>query len=310
MGIFDKTVAGSLKFIPKPVIRRVARRYIAGERVEDAFDAVRKLSAEGCRATLDLLGESVRSEAEARASADTYLDLLDRIARDGVNASISIKPTHFGLLVDEALFLDNTRRVVARARELGNFVRIDMEDSPTTDATLRGYRALREEGFDNVGIVLQARLRRTPADFRDLAGLRPNVRLCKGVYLEPEAIAWQSYDEINRAYLDQLAYALGHGGFTMAIATHDDPVIEGAERLLAEHAVPRDRYEFQMLLGVRPEVRKALVERGHPLRVYVPFGQNWYAYCIRRLKENPQFAGHVTRDLLRDPGQLFGEADR
>jgi len=307
MGMFDKAIASSLKFIPKPLVRQVARRYIAGETVDDAVGTVRQLNGAGCMVTMDRLGESITHQDEAIASADGYIDLLGTIHAQGLDANVSVKPTHFGLEISRDLFEANVRRVIERARELGNFVRIDMEDSPTTDDTLAVYRKLRADGLDNVGVVLQARLYRTMDDLKGLADLSPSIRLCKGVYLEPEAIAWQSYDDINHAFLALLEHALPRRDYTIGIATHDDPIVEGAEKLIEAHGLTRDQYEFQMLLGVRPEVRKALIERGHRVRVYVPFGTAWYAYCIRRLKENPKFAGYITMDLLRDPTQLFGK---
>lgn len=307
MDIFDKTVASSLKFVPRSVVRRVARRYIAGETIDDALQETRRLNADGCLVTMDLLGESVTDRAEAEASTSAYVDLLQAIHDNGLDANVSIKPTHFGLSVDRALFAANARRVVDKAAELGNFVRIDMEDSPTTTDTIGVFRELAESGADNVGLVLQARLRRTLADLAGMADLSPSFRICKGVYLEPPEIAWQTYEEINDAYLALLRAALPDERYRIGIATHDDPVIAGAEQIIAEAGLARERYEFQMLLGVRPEARAALVEKGHRVRVYVPFGKSWYAYCVRRLKENPAFAGHVTRDLLKDPAAFFGD---
>jgi proline dehydrogenase len=308
MGIFDKAVASSLKFIPKPLVRQVARKYIAGENVADAVEVTRKLNAAGCMVTMDRLGEAVERREEADASADGYIGLLETIDEQHLDANVSIKPTHFGLAISRDLFEANVRRVIERARELGNFVRLDMEDSPTTDDTLAIYRKLRGDGLDNTGVVLQARLHRTPDDQKALADLSPSIRLCKGVYLEAEENAWQSYEDINRAFLALLEYALPRREYYIGIATHDDPIIDGAEKLIEEHGLTPDQYEFQMLLGVRPEVRKGLVARGHRVRVYVPFGTAWYAYCVRRLKENPKFAGYITKDLLRDPTQLFGKA--
>ena len=307
MSIFDKTVASSLKYVPKSVVGRVARRYIAGETLEDALVETRRLNSDGCMATMDLLGESVTDRAAAEASTAAYLNLLQAIHDNGLDANVSIKPTHFGLSIDRSLFATNVRRVVQKAADLDNFVRIDMEDSPTTSDTIAVFRELRESGLSNVGLVLQARLRRTLDDIKAMADLHPSFRICKGVYLEPPEIAWQTYEEVNAAYLALLKATLPDERYRIAIATHDDPVIASAEQIIAGAALPRDRYEFQMLLGVRPEVRTALIEKGHRVRVYVPFGKSWYAYCVRRLKENPAFAGHVTRDLLKDPTQLFGD---
>jgi proline dehydrogenase len=256
--------------------------------------------------TIDLLGEAIETEAEANASADTYLRALDAVHGAGIDGNVSIKPTHFGLSISKTLFVNNVRRVADRARELDNFVRIDMEDTPYTDDTLAVFRALREEGYDHVGTVLQTMLRRSLDDVKALEDLSPSFRICKGVYRESEEHAWQEYDEVNASFLEILGYTLPRRSFYIGIATHDDPVIEGAEALIAEHGLTPDQYEFQMLLGVRPRIRDALVERGHRVRVYVPFGTSWYAYCVRRLKENPKYAGYITKDVLRNPTMLFG----
>ncbi len=306
MGLFDKTVASSVKFMPKAVVKKVASRYVAGETLDLAVQEAKRLNDDGCLVTMDLLGESIEDEDQANASADTYLDILDAIRDHGIDGNVSIKPTHFGLGISVDLFERNVRRVLDRAGTTDNFVRIDMEDSPTTDATLGVYRRLREEGVDHTGTVLQAMLRRTQADLESLDDLGPNLRLCKGVYREPPEVAYQGYDEVNESFIAMLEFALPRRNYYIGIATHDEPVIEAAERIIEEHGLTREQYEFQMLLGVRQEVRKRLVERGHRVRVYCPFGTEWYAYCIRRLKENPKFAGFVTRDVLRDPTMLFG----
>ena len=306
MGFFDKTIAASLKFVPKPLVRRVARQYIAGEQLQDAIDETRRLNAAGCLVTMDLLGESVTRLEEAEEAAATYLTMLDAIAEHDLDANVSIKPTGTGLTFGQDVFLANIRPVLDKARELANFVRIDMEDSGSTDATLAAWNQLRDEGYDNVGIVLQAMLLRTLDDLKAVEAREPSIRVCKGIYQEPPEVAWQDYDEVNDAFIRLLEHALPRRSYYLGIATHDDPVIEAAERLVAEYGLSRDQYEFQMLLGVRPEVRKALVDRGHRVRVYVPYGKAWYAYCVRRLKENPKFAGYVTRDVLKDPARLFG----
>jgi proline dehydrogenase len=267
---------------------------------------VRRLNDEGCEATIDLLGESIRSQEEASRSADTYLEVLAAIERERLRANVSVKPTHFGLAIDRASFLGRLRGVVARAREHGNFVRVDMEESPWTQATLDAYRALRGEGFDNLGVVVQACLRRTPADLRALADLGPSLRLCKGVYREPESIAWTHPEDIRRAWRELLRETLPDARYRVAMATHDDALVEEGEDLVRRHRLGRERYEFQMLLGVKPELRRELVARGHTVRIYVPFGKDWYAYSIRRLRENPKFAGYITLDVLKDPARLLG----
>lgn len=309
MGLLDRTLARSVELLPRALVKRVASRYVAGETLEDALAVSRDLNRQGCMVTLDLLGEAITREEEAEEVTTTCLSILEAIGREGIDGNLSVKPTAVGLATSEDLLEANLRRILDRARDLGNFVRVDMEDSPTTDATLRVYRRLREAGYENVGCVLQAMLHRTPADLADLEALRPNIRLCKGVYREPPEIAHGERDAVNAAYLALLDRYLSREDVYLALATHDDPLIEGAEARISSQGLPRERYEFQMLLGVRPEVREALVARGHRLRVYVPYGTAWYAYSVRRLRENPKFAGYITKDVLRNPKLLLGEGE-
>ncbi len=304
--IFDKTVASSLKFVPKAIVRRVASRYVAGETLDEAVAEAKKLNADGYLVTMDLLGEAITTVEEADEVTGTYLQILDAIRDNGIDGNISIKPTAVGLATSPELLEQNVLRLLARAAETDNFVRVDMEDSPTTDDTIAVFRRLRDAGHGNTGLVLQAMLRRTPEDLAALAPLGPNLRLCKGVYLEPPEIAWQSYDKVNEAFVDLLAQLLPLRDHYLGIATHDDPVVEGAERIISELGLQPEDYEFQVLLGVRPELREKLRDEGHRVRVYVPYGTAWHAYCIRRLKENPKFAGFVTRDILRNPTMLLG----
>ncbi len=310
IGFFDRTVAGSIGLIPKPIIRRVASRYVAGETLDDAITEAKRLNDEGYLVTMDLLGEAISTAEEAEAIAVTYTRILDAIEQHGVRGNISVKPTAVGLATSPELLERNATMLVEHAARSGNFVRIDMEDSPTTDDTIAVVRRLREAGHDNLGWVFQAMLRRTPSDLATLAPLGPNLRLCKGVYLEPESLAWQGYDEINAAFLAILRDLLPRRDHYVGIATHDDPVVAGAEALIAELGLGPEQYEFQALLGVRPELRERLRDAGHRVRVYVPYGRAWHAYCVRRLKENPKFAGFVTKDVLRNPGMLLGDQSK
>ncbi len=308
MGLFDKTVAASLKFVPKGLVRRVARQYIAGDTLADAIVESRRLNEAGCTVTMDLLGEDIHSHEEAAQVAAEYHTMLDAIAEHGIDGNVSVKPTAVGLTFGVEAFLEHMLPILDKAREHDNWARIDMEDHPTTDDTLEAYRQLRARGYDNTGVVFQAMLFRTMDDVKALEPLKPRIRMCKGIYAEPPEIAWQGYDEVNKSFLDLLGYTLARPeSYYIGVATHDDPVIEGAEALIQEHGLSPDQYEFQMLLGVRPEVRERLVEAGHRVRVYVPYGTSWYAYCVRRLKENPKFAGYVTMDVLKDPRMLFGD---
>ena len=295
MRLFDRAVVRVLPAVPRSVVRRVASPYIAGSTLDHARRVVAGLNAEGMRATVDVLGEEIARPDEAEAIARAYRDALAAITEDGLDANISIKLTGFGLKLDEGLCRDLVFGLVADAHQRGTFVRLDMEDSSTTDATLELYRALRAAGHDGVGVVLQAALRRTLSDVEELAALEPSVRLCKGIYVEPPSVAYQGFDEIQTSFVACLDALLAGTG-RVAIATHDEWLIERAvERV---DGVGRGRYEMQMLLGVRADRARRLVADGHPLRIYVPYGEQWYEYSLRRLQENPKVAGYVAKDVL------------
>jgi len=293
--LFDRAVVRVLPAVPRSVVRRVASPYIAGSTLDDARRVVAGLNADGMRATVDVLGEEIARPDEAEAIARAYRDALAAITEDGLEANISIKLTGFGLKLDEGLCRELVFGLVADAHQRGTFVRLDMEDSGTTDATLELYRALRAAGHDGVGVVLQAALRRTLSDVEELAALEPSVRLCKGIYVEPPSVAYQGFDEIRTSFVACLDALLAGTG-RVAIATHDEWLIERAvERV---DGVGRGRYEMQMLLGVRADRARRLVADGHPLRIYVPYGEQWYEYSLRRLQENPKVAGYVAKDVL------------
>jgi proline dehydrogenase len=292
VAILDRAIVRLLPAVPKPLVRRFSSRYIAGPALDDAIRVVGRLNAKGKLATVDVLGEEVGSADEARAIAGQYHDVLARLDEEKLDANISIKLTALGLELDDGLCHENVEAVVVDAAARGRFVRIDMEDSTTTDRTLALHRRLREDGHTNVGVVLQAYLRRTLGDVPSL----DNVRICKGIYVEPAAVAFQGFDEVRASYVHCLEALVSQGAY-VAIATHDEHLIGEALRIVGEAALPRDWYEFQMLLGVRPDRADELVAGGHRLRVYVPYGTNWYAYSVRRLQENPKIAGYVARDL-------------
>jgi proline dehydrogenase len=302
VALLDRAIVHLLPAVPRPVVRIISSRYIAGSEVADAVETVGGLNAHGKKATIDVLGEEIASEEETRAFAAAYERVLDEIEREGLQSGISVKPTALGLQLDEQLCRENLAAVVDAAAAYGNFVRIDMEDSTTTDATLRLYRELRDAGRDNVGVVLQASLRRTVDDVAALADLKPSVRLCKGIYIESPAIQYRDPDEVRASFMRSLD-ALLDAGCYVGIATHDDRVLDGAKRVLAERGLGRDAYEFQMLLGVRPHIGDALVAQGHKLRIYVPFGAQWYEYSLRRLQENPSIAGYIAADTI---GRILG----
>ncbi len=282
--------------MPKLVVRRISERYIAGEELADAVRVVRRLNGEGKLATVDVLGEEIANADEARAIADAYRDALDVFDREQLDSNISVKPTALGLKLGYDVCRENLEELVAHAAGRG-FVRIDMEDASTTDDTLRLYRELRAAGHDNVGVVLQARLKRTVEDVRALAELKPNIRLCKGIYLERPEIAYRDYDAV-RANFVQALEELWNGGSYVGVATHDEYLLEQAQREAALRGLGREDFEFQMLLGVRPALGDALVRQGHRLRIYTPFGRDWYEYSLRRLQENPRIAGYVATDTF------------
>jgi proline dehydrogenase len=296
--IFDRAIVRALPAVPRPVVKRLSSRYIAGTTLADACEVVRELNADRKEATLDVLGEEVKLREEAIGLRDAYRRALDTIEEDGLRSNISVKLTALGLKLDRDLCRSNLIALVEEAAQFGNFVRIDMEDSSTTSETLALYRSLREEQRDNLGVVLQAALKRTLSDVAALADLRPNVRVCKGIYVEPPELAFQEDESIRLNFLDALE-ALFDVGSHVGIATHDDWLIGEALGLIERRGLARDGYEFQMLLGVRPELGDELVREGHRLRIYVPFGRRWYEYSIRRLQENPKLAGYVALDTLK-----------
>jgi len=293
--VFDRAVVRVLPAVPRGVVRRVAAPYIAGETLDDARRVVKELNAAGIRATVDVLGEDVSRPEEAETIARAYHDALAAIEAERLDANVSIKLTGFGLELETALCRSLVEALVEDAATRGIFVRIDMEDSSTTDDTLDLYRALRRAGHDNVGIVLQAALRRTLDDIVTLADLLPNVRLCKGIYVEPSSVAFQEPDVIRRSFVACLDAILA-ARCRVAIATHDEWLLGQALDRVAGLDV--GAYELQMLLGVRAGRGRELVATGHPLRVYVPYGLQWYEYSLRRLQENPKVAGYVARDIV------------
>ena len=294
MTLLDRAIVRFLPAVPKPVVQRSSARYIAGPTLDDAVESVRRLNSGGKLATIDVLGEEISRVSEARSIAKTYRDVFAAIERAELDSNVSVKLTGLGLDLSYDLCRENLEDVVRTAAEHGNFVRIDMEDSSTTDETLRLYRELRLAGHDNVGVVLQASLRRTLDDVRALGGLRPNVRLCKGIYVEPPPIAFTDDEAVRANFLRCLDEVLDVGAYP-AVATHDEWLIVESLRRISQRGLAVDEYELQMLLGVREERADELVAEGHRLRVYVPFGEQWYAYSLRRLQENPAMAGTIAR---------------
>jgi len=296
----DRAIARALPLVPRSVVRRVAARYIAGEELPDACRVVRSLNGAGKLGTLDVLGEEVKTEAEAAEIVRSYLEALAELDRLGLRARVSVKPTALGLELGAELCRTNLETIARAAAGRRRFVRIDMEDSSTTSGTLAVYRELRGQGLDNIGIVLQARLRRTLDDARSLADLRPDVRLCKGIYLESEAVAYPDDGEVGKSFV-RIAEVLLDAGGRVAFATHADRLIDRARALVQERG--GDVHEFQLLLGVRPQLGDRLVADGERVRIYVPYGRRWYEYSLRRLQENPRMATLIARDLVRRPAK-------
>jgi proline dehydrogenase len=305
MGIVDKAIANSVPVIPRPIVKKISSRYIAGDTLQEAVSTISDLNKEGCVATIDLLGESTESKADAASKLKDYKKVLDALDEHDLNSGISVKLTGLGLTLNEELCRANLEEIIEYAAARGRFVRVDMEDSPYTEATLNlvGDMYGRHE---NTGAVLQAYMRRSIEDVQNIIGVGFSVRLCKGIYDEPRAIAYKDFDTVRQNYIFLLDELL-KGGVYVGIATHDEFLIWHALRLIHQLEVPEDRYEFQMLLGVDEQLRSILVDSGHKLRVYVPFGEDWYEYSSRRLKENPKIAGYVTKDVI---GSITGRIKR
>ncbi|HZS30849.1 MAG TPA: proline dehydrogenase family protein [Gaiellaceae bacterium] len=289
---------GLQRFVQRYGFRLGAARFVAGESLDAAVPVLRRLNDDGLLTNTTLLGEGVRDEAETRAVVDAYRTLLDRIAAERLRTNVALKLTHLGLSIDEELALRNLAELVEHAATLGNFVRIDMEESAHVEPTLRIYRSLREGGHDNVGTVLQSYLYRTEDDLAALLPLAPNLRLVKGAYLEAADVAYPDKKDVDAAYVRLMETSLTGGGFT-AIATHDEALVEHAIAFTREREIPNERFQFQMLFGVRPKLQLELVRRGYAVLVATPYGPDWYRYLMRRLAERPANVLFLLRNLIR-----------
>ncbi|MFO7827448.1 MAG: proline dehydrogenase family protein [Bacteroidales bacterium] len=300
--MFNKFIATILPYFPKKFVWLFSKAYIAGETVEDAIKASKELNEQGIMVTLDILGEFIKNLDEAEVNKKEYLDLIDRIEKENIDGNYSLKPTMFGLLLDKDVCYNHIREIVAKAAEYNNFIRVDMEDSPCTDLEIELFRKLKAEFPKNVGLVFQAYMKRTYSDLENLMDMHSeeaplNYRLCKGIYVEPKEIAYKKYEEVNQHFIEDIEFCFKNGVYP-AIATHDKPVIEGSYKLIEKYKVPKDKYEFQMLYGVTPNLRQSIIDDGHRMRVYVPFGKQWFGYSTRRLKENPKMASHIIKALF------------
>ncbi len=296
MNFVNQLIVKFVKILPKPVVFVFAKRYIAGVKLQDAVNAVKELNAKGILATMDVLGEAVSTKKESEEAKKECLEVLDTIQKNKLNANLSLKPTQLGLAIDEQFCYEQVVEILERAKSYNNFVRIDMEDSPFTDVTIKLFNRVREK-YDNVGIVVQAYLKRTLNDVKLLDKSGTNYRLCKGIYVEPAEIAYKEYQKVRENYLDILRQMLDDGNY-VGIATHDDYLVESAYKILKEKNIGKDKYEFQMLFGVKESLRDKINANGHKLRIYVPFGEHWYKYSIRRLQENPNMAWYIFKSLF------------
>jgi len=300
--MFNKMIAGMLPYMPKKLVWLFSKEYIAGETIEDALKVSKQLNNEGIMTTIDVLGEFIKNLDEAEANKKEYLEVIEKAEEAKIQGNYSLKPTSFGLLIDKEVAYQHIREIVAKAASYNNFVRVDMEDSPCTDLEIELFRKLKEEFPKNCGLVFQAYMKRTLDDIKGLEDIHSkenpiNYRLCKGIYVEPAAIAYKGYDLVNEHYLKDLDYMMSKRMYP-AIATHDKPLIEGAYKLIEKYNYKPEEYEFQMLYGVTPALRKSILEKGHRMRVYVPFGKEWFGYSTRRLKENPKMAMTIMKAIF------------
>lgn len=296
MSLINNLIVQFVQLLPKSVVGIFSKKYIAGETLQSGIDLVKKLNAKGIYATMDVLGESVTNKSEALEAKNQAMEVLEAIEKNKLMANLSVKPTQMGLAIDENFAYEQILELVKKAAEYKNFVRIDMEDSPFTDKTINLYRKIYEE-YKNVGIVIQAYMKRSLDDVLILNKIGTNYRLCKGIYVEPASIAYKDRQTIRDNYLKILDAIFKDGNY-VGIATHDKPLIDAAYKRIKEQNIPKDQFEFQMLLGVREDLRDKINNDGYKIRIYVPFGKDWYAYSVRRLKENPSVAGHIVKSFL------------
>jgi proline dehydrogenase len=296
MNLLNKALVSTIPILPKSLVRVFANKYIAGDKLDEAVKTVKELNSRKFMATMDVLGESISSKEEAIKSKDEQLQVLDAIDCNELDSNLSIKLTMLGLKSDYALCEKLFEEVLEKAKALNIFVRIDMEESAVTDITIKIFEDMRKK-YENIGIVLQAYLRRTEKDIIRLTEQKTNFRICKGIYIEPEEIAYKGYQEVRDNYLKCLRLAFERGAYC-GIATHDDFLITGAEKIVKDLGLTKQQYEFQMLLGVRENLRDQVLSRGHRMRIYVPFGERWYEYSIRRFQENPNVAGQVLKSIF------------
>ena len=296
MSFFHTLLVKTVELMPEKVAWFFSKNYIAGKTLNSAIKVVKNLNSKDMLATIDLLGESIETKEEAIYAKEQAMEVLDAIVEHKLNANVSIKPTQFGLAIDEDFAYEQILELVKRASEINNFIRIDMEDSPYTDTTLKVYKRIFND-YTNVGVVLQAYMKRTYSDAVTLNVMGTNYRLCKGIYIEPEAIAYKAKKAIRDNFMKALEEILKNGNY-VGIATHDKYLIDESYKLIKELNISKDKFEFQMLLGVREDLRNKINNDGFKIRIYVPFGKDWYAYSLRRLQENPELTGHIVKEFF------------
>ena len=297
MNPIHNLIVGTVKILPKSVIYLFAKKYIAGKSLEKGVAATKHLNSKGISATMDVLGESVSRKEDAINFVNDFLELLDTIENEKLDSNISTKPTQFGLNIGFDFCYEQYDKIIERAKKYNNFVRIDMEDSSTTDDIIKLYKKLYEKYPDNVGIVVQAYLHRTLDDVRDMNKTQIDYRLCKGIYIEPKEIAYKKKEEIRDSFIDNLNLMFDDECY-VGIATHDKPIVDRAYKIINDRKISKDKYEFQMLYGVTEKLRQKILNDGHKMRVYVPFGEQWHFYAVRRLQENPQLAWTMFKSFL------------
>jgi proline dehydrogenase len=296
MNILNKIIVGTIPLIPKAIVRKFANRYIAGDTISEAINVTKRLNDKGIMTTMDVLGEDVFNKTDAENAKIECLKLLEVLDKNKLNSNQSLKLTSLGLKIDYDFCISNISEILSAAKSYGQFVRMDMEDSSVTDITIKAYEEAHSK-FPNCGMVIQSYMRRSYDDVSRLAATGTNFRLCKGIYVEPEEIAYKKREEVQQNFLKLLKLIFEKNCY-VGIATHDDVLIDGAYKLIKDHNKKTDQYEFQMLLGVRENLRDKLLKDGHRVRVYVPFGSHWYQYSVRRFKENPQVAGYIFKSLF------------
>lgn len=300
--MIHQLIAKMLPYFPKKIVWIFSKRYISGEYISDALAESLKLNHKGMMVTVDLLGEYISGLREADEYKVQYIELIKRFTAEKIDGNFSVKPSMFGLLLDTEACYRNLYDLVEVADQCNSFIKIDMEDSECTEIEIAIFRRLKEKFPERVGLVVQAYLRRTSNDIKNLLDLNQpeiplNFRLCKGIYIEDERIAFKGYQEIRDHYVENLKWMLRNGIY-VGIATHDKYLIDRSLEVIEQLKVPKDKYEFQMLFGVAPQLRQSIVDRGHRLRVYVPYGKQWFNYSTRRLKENPEMVWHIIKAIF------------